>query len=185
VEKLIAQYLVQSRIDDTLHRKCFDVNMRLYRNNQEYNKAVGAIISLMKAMLETEFSDYAKLKGISGANISIPLNIIVIRVESKRGLPKEHSSVVLPEVFSFINPKITKHSKKTSIVKSNCGSINLSEPINVARYDWIDLEYYRSGDHRNGEKNTERYGKPLSFTIQHEVDHNAGVLITDKIVKEV
>ena len=182
MEKLIAQYLAQSQTDlDILHRRSFDVNMRLYKSNTEYQATIRKIIKFMGKMVCTEFDDYAELKGMSGANIGIPLNIIAIKVENEKGLPKKVSSIEFPEVFFFLNPKIIEHSKKTTIVKSNCGSINLSSLVKVARHDWIDLEAYNLV----GEKNLERYGKPLSFTIQHEIDHNAGVLITDKVVREV
>ncbi len=180
--KLVAQCLTQNLTDlDILRRRSFDVNMRLYESNAEYQSIIGKIVNFMGRMICMKFDDYAELKGMSGANIGIPLNIIAVKAKSRRGLPKKLVGTEFPEVFFFLNPKIVEHSKKTTVVKSNCGSIDLSSAVKVVRYDWIDLEAYNLV----GEKELERYGRPLSFTIQHEIDHNAGVLITDKVVREV
>ena len=186
MKELIAQYLVQEKMEeedtDILHRKLFNVNMRLYNSNVEYKNVIKKVIKYMREVICTEFDDYAELRGLSGANVGIPLNIIAIKVKNKKGLPpnlKVASQYTI--VFFFLNPKIVKHSRKTTIIESNCGSINLSTSVKVVRYDWIELESYDL----SGKKQLERYNKPLSLTIQHEVDHNAGVLITDKIVKEV
>lgn len=183
MERLIAHYLTQINISgedaDILHNKVQNVNTRLLNSNSNYREIIEEIIKFMTKMLETKFDDYSTLKGMSGANVGIPLNIIAIKATTDKGLPKSPIKHIFPKIISFINPIITRHSKKFTIVQSNCGSVNLTEPIKISRYDWIDVEYFTL----EGLRKLERYEKPMSFTIQHEVDHNHGVVITDKIFR--
>ena len=66
----------------------------------------------MLEILNTKFSDYTKLQGISGANVGIPFNIIIVRD--------------LDNYIIMINPEILSKSKETKLVKSNCGSSRTS-----------------------------------------------------------
>ena len=102
---------------------------------------------------------YTKPKGWSGANAGIPFNIIAT-----------HKLGVL------INPKVW-NKREPIIVNSNCGSLTLQNSIEVTRYKYIDLLY---NDVTNGDRQQLlNYCGDDVFTIQHEVEHNLGILISD------
>jgi len=154
--------------DEMLHRKLFDVNMRLYVENRYYRTLIHNIIEHLLTCLETDFEDYAKVKGISGANVGIPFNIIAVR----NGI----------EVTPMLNPKLLKCSRKTRKVISNCGSLNLKVGIEIERPEWITFSYYNiSGKHLTMEKIEISDG---ASTILHEIEHNLGILIIDKRIKK-
>ena len=156
--------------DDCLHRPGFNVDIKLFRENREFKTIIYQIVDYMKTILCTSFKDYGKLRGISGANIGIPLNIIAVLFEGR--------------IDVFINPKVLKTSSSKTTVLSNCGSLNLPNPIKVNRHSWIQIEWMDI----NG-KNRKRYFTitdvinynilPIAATLQHEIDHNKGILITD------
>jgi len=145
----------------------FDVNMRLYMSNKRYKKIVTDAISHMCKVLNTKFSDYPELKGISGANVGIPFNLVVVKKDDGTHLV-------------MINPKITKYGRHTKIVKSNCGSINLKEPIKVRRWKFIKAVYHDLGGAVVEDTFTD---KDYAFTVQHEVDHNRGITILTEEIK--
>lgn len=156
--------------DDCLHRPGFNVDTKLFRKNKTFRNIICQTIDYMKSVLCTSFKDYGKLKGISGANIGIPLNIIAILFEG-------HIDV-------FINPKILKVSDSKTTVLSNCGSLRLSKPIKVNRNLWIQIEWMDvNGKNHKGyftTINVTNYNiLPIAATLQHEIDHNKGILITD------
>ena len=148
--------------DDCLHRLLFNVNMRLFTSNELYRKTILDVCDYMKLVMTQEYENYPKLAGLSCANIGFPFNIIA--------LPKND------EIVYMLNPSITKMSKQTRVVSSNCGSLNLKEKISVTRREWVDVSYYDIFGRHNVERFTIAEG---GATIQHEIDHNKGILITD------
>lgn len=164
----ISKSLVQDQTDsmadiEILHRKGFDVHMRLFIENESYRYIITTIISHMRILLNTFFEDYPKLRGISGANVGIPFNIILVKLDNGKAK-------------SMINPKMTRKSTEMRIVKSNCGSICLDKPVEIERHAWIDVSWYDE----DGKEHSERFQGTLGSTIQHEIEHNLGILITDK-----
>jgi peptide deformylase len=162
IHNSIKDYMVQikERQNGTLTRKLHDVNIRLYNNNKEYCKIIKSIINLMSQILFMDFKDYPPLKGISGANIGIPFNIIGIKINSAT----KH----------MLNPKIIKRAGKDIKLTSNCGSLLLSENAAVLRSEIIEVTYYNL----NGEKKIERFSESDGgFTIQHEIEHNSGITL--------
>lgn len=166
----IIAYMVQSSGGDefdssTLRRKLFPVNVRLLKSSPEYKMIIASVIQYMRRLLNVEFSDYPRIKGISGANVGIPFNVIGVReIKGERG-----------PVF-MINPKITKKSRRKNTVSSNCGSVLLDEPVELERHESIEMSYYTiDGDKIEGES----YWGCEGYTIQHEVEHNLGILVTD------
>lgn len=142
-----------------LHSTMFNVNIRLLKINKGYKQLIKSIIDYMNDILNKNYNDYSKLKGISGANVGIPFNIVV------------------SDFVYMINPIIINVSKETYLTKSNCGSLLLPKPIQVKRYKWIEVEYFDI----NGVKVvSDIFMRPLAGTIQHEIEHNNGILITDK-----
>lgn len=99
---------------------------------------------------------YKTPHGYSGANAGIPWNIIA-----------------LADGTIMINPRITWHSEARKTSLSNCGSLTLKKPIKIWRYANVRGEYF------------DIQGNPSTFegylpTVQHEIDHNNGILITDR-----
>ena len=148
---------------DILKRPCFQVNIRLMKENKSYFEIISNIVDYMKIIMDTKFSDYNNLQGLSGANVGIPFNIVIIYHKNKQ--------VVM------LNPVIIKKSDECRTVLSNCGSINLKEPIEVSRFTEVLVRYIpftMNGDLKYQEKIFK------SGTVQHEIEHNLGILITDK-----
>lgn len=150
---------------DILTRRLFAVNMRLFGTSPQYKQMVLLICEYIKVMVSTTKEGYAAPKGFSGANGGIPFNIIAYM--TKQG----------PQVM--INPRITRTDGDMIITMSNCGSLTLPEPIKVKRFEYIDVEYYdmEGSMHKLVKVDRDHYG----FTIQHELDHGQGILITDRI----
>lgn len=163
----IKNFIIQDKEDDNdiLHRKLFDVNMKLFNMNKGYHKLILNIVSYMKKVAKKRFEDYSPAKGISGANVGIPFNIIGV-------LDK---NIVKDKWVFFLNPEILSRSTERESVKSNCGSLLLKEPIKIKRHKWIELEYWNL----EGEKKKQYFDSRYGYTIQHEVNHNKGVLIID------
>ncbi len=163
-KRRIEEDLVQKdeECSDCLTRPLFDVNMRLFGSNRSYRTIIIGICDYMERVINREYTNYAKLAGLSGANVGIPCNIISIRKENR--------------TLTMINPVITKMSKTVKELESNCGSLNLSKPFPVNRRKWVDVSYYDTA----GKHHEQRFAIPDGGgTIQHEIDHNRGVLITD------
>lgn len=108
---------------------------------------------------------------MSGANVAIPFNIIA--VVRNRGRQDEY-------VEAMINPRVVSYSEDKVKTVSNCGSIRLPEPIEITRFKSVMVEWYTE----SGEKRTETFIRDNGgFTIQHEIDHNLGILIWDRKVR--
>lgn len=167
-DALVQESDEQLKDSASLHMKAAPVVMRLYRSNISYRKMIQNIVEYMEDVMDSDYENYQELKGISGANIGVPLNIIIVKFSD------DYKKVM-------INPVITAKSEDTRVLSSNCGSLNLTKKIKVRRYTWVDVEYYDL----KGKKQSKRYyisdGR-MGGTIQHEIDHNLGILITDKEV---
>jgi peptide deformylase len=161
----IQQDMVQRGEKDSecLRRRLFNVNMRLFKDNNNYRRIVISVCDYMLKILDYDYSNYSTLKGVSGANLAIPFNIIAIS--------KDGSNKIL------INPVITSMSKETVEVQSNCGSLLLKANHPVRRRNWVEVSYFDTQGQNRKEKYTLSNG---GGTIQHEIEHNLGVLITDE-----
>jgi peptide deformylase len=150
--------------NSTLTIKLHDVNIRLFKNNPEYRKLIYIVADYVSRAICMKFHDYAKLKGMSGANLGIPFNIIAINSDKEK----------TPKIM--INPKILEASTEKISVSSNCGSLLLKENIEVERHEWVFVEYYDL----HGSVHKERFTREDNgFTIQHEIFHNLGKTIKD------
>jgi polypeptide deformylase len=146
---------------DILTRKGFDVNMRLFETSQQYRGIVLSICSYLKWCAQTEKDGYKKPHGYSGANAGIPFNIIALA---------DGTVMINPEIVDF-------HGMGYRESLSNCGSLMLKEPIKIRRFTRVTVEYFSM----DGEKCSQTGYLP---TVQHEIDHNLGILITDRKVIE-
>lgn len=75
---------------------------------------------------------------------------------------------------TFINPVITKTSRKTNVDKEGC----LSVPVlmkEIKRFNEVTVEYYDE----EFIKHKEKFSGFIARIIQHEYDHLEGRLITD------
>lgn len=174
----ICDHIVQEQWseNDILHLKCFDVNMNLFRTSRGYKKLISSIIEHMHDVITTKFSDYSTIVGISGANVGIPLNIVGASVTKK---VEDVCNSREDEIFFMINPRIVSKSKETRVVESNCGSLRLKKKVKVKRYKRIEVTYYDT----EGKWRQSKFDGAFGSTIQHEIDHNLGILITNRKVE--
>ena len=149
---------------DVLTRPLFDVNMRLLKSSPQYREIINSVCNYLIWWATTPKDGYKYPHGVSGANAGIPFNIICIN----RGK--------VPVIM--INPKITRRYGYKIESFSNCGSLTLEEPIKIYRDEFIDFNYYDLKGNMYYEDEVGRGQQGL--TIQHEVEHNLGILILDK-----
>lgn len=153
---------------DVLTRPLFDVNMRLFKTSPDYKAIIANVCRYIRWSCLTKKEGYVQPRGMSCANMAIPFNII--------GVKRGHLCTIM------INPKIIRYYGKVIQTNSNCGSLTLLQPIPVNRYEFIDMTYYDEVGKKWKETAIGRYDG--GFTIQHEVDHNRGILITDPSDRE-
>jgi peptide deformylase len=163
----ISEALVQNKelYDDVLHRQSFPVNIRLFNDNRAYRLIVKNIIAHMESLFSAEFSDYNPLLGISGANVGIPFNIVIIK--------RPTGNLIM------VNPEIKLTSKETQEVTSNCGSLCLEKSIKKVRPKEVTVHHYKL---QKGHliKACATFEGKLASTVIHEIEHNQGILITDR-----
>jgi len=171
---VVQQNAINEYDNECLRRQLFKVNMRLFHSSKGYRQLITNTIEYMEWTMRQKWDDYRSTSdggthGVSGANLGIPYNIIGYRVGKSNF------------IHVMINPIIVNHSDDMVETKSNCGSLHLKEKIPVFRYSWIVVEFYD----RHGKFIKQKFpGKEGGFTIQHEVDHNNGVLITDRYIEQ-
>lgn len=145
-----------------------DVNMRLYQSSEGYRKLIQGMCDYIREICLTTMDGYKKPHGMSAANVGLGLNII--GVTRNRNRYNEYCQIM-------INPKLVGADGQEVEALSNCGSIRLPEPIKVNRFPFIQVSYFDE----SGVKQIETFSRSSgAFTIQHEIEHNLGILITDK-----
>lgn len=158
--------------EDVVYLKtpAFPVNMRLFKSSKGYRQIVLNCCQYIKWLALTTLEGYKKSYGMSGANAAIPFNIIgIVR---NRGKKNEHCEIM-------INPVICATEGKVK-AKSNCGSVRLAKSIDVWRAEKVLVNYYDEKGIEHLDWLEKRTG---GMTAQHEIDHNLGVLITQRAVK--
>jgi peptide deformylase len=151
-----------------LRTKHFPVNMRLFNTSKQYREIILAQCEYIRSLCLTKMEGYKLPHGMSSANAGLAFNIIAFAVN--RGRSSSYAEVM-------INPEIVGHTTDIITSQSNCGSLTLQEPIIVQRYEEIEVSWYDvDGNFQIG-----TFDRAAgSLTIQHEVDHNNGILITDR-----
>ena len=163
----IVDWLVQYIEPDNsiLRKQNFNVNIRLYKNNKDYKVLIDAIIAHMKKILYLNFNNYLHSPvGISGANVGIPFNIIIVK-------DKE---------IVMINPHIFSYSKEKERARGACGSLIGHEPVLVERSTSVVVNYFDCKSLRYLRRS---FGGFTAKVIQHEIDHNNGILLIDREIK--
>lgn len=159
-----------------LRSKLLPVNMRLYKSSKGYKKIIQECCNYIEWTMEQRFKGYNNplsfgLLGISGANLAIPFNIIGI-LGNYEMVPADKKVVVM------MNPNIIDHSLDTVVNLERCGSLRLKEVTKVKRHKWITVEWNNPAN--SGIYTVTKFDfRSNSPAIEHEVDHNLGILITD------
>ena len=150
-----------------LKSKHFPVNMRLFHTSPEYKAIILQQCEYIRQNCLDTKEGYKKPHGMSSANLGLAFNIIGVTMN--RNTSEEYCKIM-------INPIINEHWGTMVETTSNCGSLTLETPIKLKRSTGINVTYYdeegKIWRHDIGRNNG-------SFTIQHEIDHNLGILITD------
>lgn len=150
-----------------LKSKHFPVNMRLFETSPEYKNIILQQCNYIKELCLDVKEGYKKPHGMSSVNAGLSFNII--GVTRNRLQDNEYCKIL-------INPRIIEYIGDLVETTSNCGSITLENPIKLKRSSEIIVNYFDEKGNEFVELFTRETG---AFTIQHEVDHNLGVLITD------
>ncbi len=125
---------------------------------------------------------------LAAPQIGIPLRIFIVlkeytenktaqelkEIQEKREKKPEENK---PEIAVFINPKITKISKKKQTVREGCLSVNGIFGA-MMRAEKVTMETFSE----KGEKFTRGASGLLAQIFQHEMDHLNGILFTDTAV---
>lgn len=151
-----------------LKTKHFPVNMRLFETSPEYKAIILQQCNYIRSLCLDTKEGYKKPRGMSSANAGLAFNIIGIT--KNRNTDNEYCQIM-------INPVLGTKSSTLIKTQSNCGSLTLDEPITVLRHTIVEVNWFDEDgifhieyiDRQNG-----------GLTIQHEIDHNLGILITDK-----
>ena len=150
-----------------LKSKHFPVNMRLFKTSEQYKNIILQQCNYIRELCLDIKKGYKKPHGMSSANAGLAFNIIGI---TKNRLQDNEYCKIL------INPRIVEYMGDLVETTSNCGSITLDKPIKLTRNSEIIVNYFDEKGNEFVELFTIETGV---FTIQHEVDHNNGILITD------
>ena len=150
-----------------LKTKHFPVNMRLFKTSEFYNQIILDQCDYIRRRCLETIKGYKKPHGMSSANLGLAHNIIGVTRNRLQG--NEYCKIL-------INPRIVEYMGDLVETTSNCGSITLENPIKLKRNSEIIVNYFDEKGNEFVELFTRETG---AFTIQHEVDHNNGILITD------
>lgn len=151
-----------------LRSKLLPVNMRLFETSPEYKAIILQQCEYLKMLVLTKMEGYKKPHGMSSANAGLAFNIIAIC--RNRETEKEYAEIM-------INPVITDAYGDIVDSLSNCGSITMDNPIAIKRWHAVRVMWCTEGGEYRTMPFTREFG---GFTIQHEIDHNNGILITDR-----
>ena len=162
VLKPMRVYLITNKQDSILLRK-----KSLYIKPNPKNK----ILQQFSKRLIATVTDSASLGvGIAAPQVGILKNIICVQRLDKENSPFE----------IYLNPIITKYSKKKRECPEGCLSIPNKRATTLDRAYTIVIEY----DKLDGKHYTETVDDFVSVIFQHEIDHLNGILFIDHLLKE-
>jgi len=155
-----------------LNSQLLPVNIRLFRSSLGYKDVVLTCCEYIKELALAKCEDYPLPFGMSGANAAVPFNIIGL--VHNRGQYNAHCQIMMNPIAYHSGPKPTFTRAKT-----NCGSLRLPALITVERPTELMVAYYDE----EGDPQKRRFTRENGvFTVHHEIDHNLGILITDRDV---
>jgi len=161
-------HLLNEEDEVYLRQDHFPVNMRLFKTSEDYRNIIVQCCEYIAKLCLTKMEGYKKPHGMSSANAGLAFNIIGITIN--RNKKNEYCLIM-------INPEILKYGEEKVHSFSNCGSLTLKESIQIIRSEKV-LVRWHSTDGKIGERWFNR--EQGSLTLQHEIDHNLGILITDR-----
>jgi len=133
--------------------------------SQKIKKTIRDLIDTMRS---------GSLIGIAAPQIGQSFRIFITEIRKTANRKIEDKD----ELRIFINPRIIRLSKKTSIGYEGCGSVGNAHIFGpVKRTDEITIE----AQNEKGEKFVLEAQYLLARVIQHEFDHINGIIFTDKI----
>ena len=122
--------------------------------------------------------------GLSAPQIAVNKRVFVVsgKVFNKDWLNDKKTLGIMPPDEYFLNPVITKASKKLASAEEGCLSIPRMYGM-VKRPTTVSMEYVDV----SGDKKKKKATGLLARIFQHEIDHLDGILFTDKAtdVKEM
>ncbi len=146
----------------------------LLRTKSSYIKANPKDVVLqtfIKRLYTTVRDSMSMGVGIAAPQVGVLKNIIWVQRFDKENFPFE----------VYLNPKITKYSKKKQTCKEGCLSIpDRSDTLNNRAYV-ISIEY----DTMQGERKVEMIEAFTAVIFQHEIDHLNGILYLDHLEKDI
>lgn len=134
----------------------------LRKKAEEIKEITPEIRELSRDMIETMLKNDPEGVGLAGPQVGVSKRIFIAQTEKR------------PAVF--INPKITRKSKRREAMEEGC----LSVPgiwLKVKRAESLELEALDI----NGQKLRIKAEGLIARILQHEIDHLNGVLIIDKV----
>ncbi len=126
---------------------------------------------LAKRLIATVTDSASLGVGIAAPQVGILKNMICVQRLDKEGLPFE----------IYLNPIITKYSKKKRPCTEGCLSIPNTRAKTLDRAFQIFIEY----DKLDGTHATETVTDFVSVIFQHEIDHLHGILFIDHLLEEI
>ena len=138
-----------------------------------------AKIKKILAQMTKAFSVAKDGVALAATQIGVPLRIFIVLKEytenkTAQELKEIQEKKVKPEIVVFINPKITKISKKKQTVREGCLSV-VGTFGAITRAEKVTVEAYNE----KGEKFSRGASGLLAQIFQHEMDHLNGILFTD------
>ena len=162
ISKPMRLFLITSKSDSLLLRK-----KSSYIKPNPKNK----ILQQFSQRLITTVKDPKSMGvGIAAPQVGILKNIICVQRLDKENLPFE----------IYLNPIITKYSKKKRPCPEGCLSIPNIQAKTLDRAYTIIIEY----DKLDGKHYTETVDDFVSVIFQHEIDHLNGILFIDHLLAE-
>lgn len=165
IKDFVLQFYDQNDQSDMLSRQLFDVNIRLLKTNPVYKTLIWLNACYILWVLSREFTDYKDIKAVGAATVGVPYNIVAFRQADNK-------------MRTLVNPKIVDASTVLISAKTNCPALMLEESIETKRPSWISIDYHDTDGNVYKAMKIERHQG--AFSIQHEIDHNNGILITKR-----
>ena len=138
------------------------------------------ILEQMKEALDAEPDGVA----LAAPQIGFPYRIFIIRMDRTLPPPRqkegEKEKVRLADVAIYINPEITKRSRKKQEADEGCLSVRGIYGV-TKRHEKATIR----AQHEDGKHFTRGGGGLLAQIFEHEVDHLNGILFIDHATKLV
>lgn len=135
---------------------------------------LAALIDRMAKVLDGEVDTYSVGVALAAPQIGVSKRIFVVRYD-RTGRTKEGAEPLPADLGVFINPRITKSSRKRIPMDEGCLSVRRIYGF-VPRHERATVEAYDA----SGKKFTRGGGGLLAQIFQHEIDHLDGLLFTDR-----